>query len=1038
MSNLKSGPIAWMASHHVAANLLMVICLLGGYIFMKDMKQEVFPEFSVDVVQIQVAYPGASPQEIETGIILAIEEAVSGLEGIDFMRSRASEGAAFVNLNALTDIDINKFAQDIQKEVDRIITFPNGAETPSITILSTKRRVVSVAMYGNTSTANLHHLAENLRETFLANEHITQVEITGVPPLEISIEVSQKELRRYNISLNDIAEKLRATSIDLPSGSIKTSGGEILIRMTERREFGKEFGQITVLSDTDGSEVKLADIATIKDAYEDNDYHALYNNKAAVMLDVFRIGDETPTQISKVVHTILAAHEATLPEEIKISILSDRSKIFEQRLDLLLKNSALGLILVLIFLALFLNLKLAFWVMMGIPISFLGSFLILPHLGVSINMISMFAFIIALGIVVDDAIVIGENIYHHRQQGMSPVDAAITGAKEMATPVTFSILTNIVTFLPLAFIPGFMGNIFIVIPVVVISVFLISLLESLFILPGHLNSAKEKDKTKAGHWFHQKQQKFSKGFVRSIDTYFMPALAVVLKFRYLSFIVAIAILVITLSYALSGRMGLTLFPKVESDFSRATILLPYGTHINNTESIVRYAYDKAKEAAGERHNELIKGIFASVGKGGTQNATVYVYLAEPEVREQIMSTDEFTNRWRKAIGNVAGVESILFEADAGGPGSGKALTIELNHRDLSVLEKASAELADALRLYPKVKDVYDGFSPGKQQLDFTINALGKSLGLTPQSIASQVRNAYQGLEVLRQLRGRNELKVKVRLPKSERVSEYSLDELIIQTPQGNEVPLRDVVIIERGRAFTEINRRDGRRVVEVSAEHSPRSEASAVITDLQIATLPNLLKKYPGLQYSLEGSRAEMRKSLGSLIPMFGIAMVAIYMLLAIPFRSYSQPLIILISIPFGIIGAIWGHLIMGYSLSIVSMLGVVALSGIVVNDSLILINYANQLRIKTTASALEVISLAAKQRFRPILITTLTTFGGLFPMILETSRQAKFLIPMALSIGFGLLFATVIILFIVPALYVIFDDIRKFFGSLFNSEKRA
>jgi len=646
----------------------------------------------------------------------------------------------------------------------------------------------------------------------------------------------------------------------------------------------------------------------------------------------------------------------------------------------------------------------------------------------------MFAFIIALGIVVDDAIVIGENIYHHRQQGMTPVDAAITGAKEMATPVTFSILTNIATFLPLAFIPGFMGKIFIVIPVVVVSVFIISLLESLFVLPGHLNSVKEKDATAAGHWFHEKQQKFSQGFVNSIDRFFMPMLAKVLKYRYVSFMIAIGILIVTLSYAFSGRMGLSMFPKTESDFSRATIVLPFGTHIDNTDAITDLAYKKAIEVMGD-DKALIKGIYAEVGKGGTQNARMTVYLAAPEIRETIMSTDEFTNRWRNAIGSVAGVESILLESDAGGPGAGKAITIELNHRDLSILEKASAELANALRQYPKVKDVDDGFSQGKQQLDFTINGLGKSLGLTPQSIASQVRNAYQGLEVLRQLRGRNELKVKVRLPKSERISEYDLDELIIQTPAGKEVPLRDVVSIKRGRAYTEINRRDGRRVVDVSAESTPRSKASEVINDLQLETLPNLLKKYPGLKYSLEGARAEMRKSMSSLGTMFLIAMGAVYALLAIPFRSYSQPLIIVISIPFGIIGAIWGHLLMGYSLSIVSMLGVVALSGIVVNDSLVLINYANQQAKKKIYTTLEVISMAARQRFRPILITTLTTFGGLFPMILETSRQAKFLIPMALSIGFGLLFATIIILFIVPALYLIFDDINRKIASLFKAK---
>ncbi len=1026
---LYRGPIAWMASHHVAANLIMFLCIVGGFFYMQGVKQEVFPQFDLDLVTISVSYPGASPEEIESGILLAIENAVSSLDGIDALTSRATEGLGQVNIEMMNDVDPNRFIQDVQREVDRIVTFPDDAEKPKITLRSMKRKVLAVALYGNASTKSLHYYIEQLRTDLLMDDNISQVEVKGVPPLEISIAIDEYNLRRYNLTLEDIAQKLRSGSIDLPSGSIKTRGGEILIRMHERRDLGKEFGDITLLTSKDGNSIKLRDIAKINDGYEDNDYHALYNNQKAVKLFVFRVGKQTPIKVSQAVHQKLKEFEKHLPEGIHTAILSDRSKIFSQRVDLLLKNSGLGLILVLIFLALFLDIKLAFWVMMGLPISFLGSFLILPHLGVSINMISMFAYIIALGIVVDDAIIIGENIYHHRQQGMPALEAAITGAKEMASPITFSILTNIATFLPLAFMPGVMGKIFAVIPMVIVSVFTISLLESLFVLPGHLASMKQKDRHPFFHWIHSKQQKFSLGFIHFVDKVFMPVLRFALKHRYLTITLAFSILISTLSYAASGRMGFSMFPKVDSDFAKAKIKMPYGVHINKTNEVADYIYRMALKTA-EGHPELIKGIYTSIGYRGAHNASVTVYLADPEVREKIMTTEEFTRQWRKQIGSVIGVESVVLESDSGGPGAGKALTLELIHNNLDVLQKASADLAEILQQYPNSKDVDDGFSPGKQQLDFSVNETGHSLGFTAQSIANQVRHAYQGLEVLRQLRERNEIKVKLRLPKTERESEFRLEEFILKTPQGKEVPLREVVNIERGHAFTEINRRNNHRVVRVSAAVVPRSKATEIVLDLKSEILPKLQQKYPGLRYSFEGSQAEIRKSMGSLIPLFALAIILIYAMLAIPFQSYSQPLIVLVSIPFGIIGAIFGHIIMGYSLSIVSMLGIVALSGIVVNDSLVLIDYANQLKRKNRLkSAIEIMTQAARQRFRPILLTTITTFGGLFPMILETSRQAKFLIPMAVSIAFGLIFATMITLLLIPSLYLAFEDIKNKFN---------
>ena len=1027
------GPVAWMAGHSVAANLVMLACIIGGLLSLNNIRQEVFPEFEIDAISVSVVYPGASPEEVESGIILAIEDAVSGLEGIDEINASAKEGIGTVVINALSGADLQRLTQDIQKEVDRITTFPEDAEKPQVTVISRKRQVISIVLYGAAKENVLHELAEQFRDRLLQDPGITQVELSGVKPMEISIEIAQENLRRYRLSVGQIAQRISDASIDLPGGSIKTGSGEILIRMKERRDYGREFARLPIITTADGSRVQLGDIATIDDGYDESDYYAIYNGKPAIMVEVYSVGRQTPIQVSETVKRHLEQARLELPEGIAAEIRRDTSDEYSQRIDLLLRNSAMGLTLVFVTLALFLELRLAFWVMMGIPIAFLGSFLILPSLGVSLNMISLFAFIIALGIVVDDAIVIGENIYHYRQEGLPPMQAAIKGAREMAMPVTFSILTNIATFMPLLFMPGFMGKIFFMIPLVVITVFLLSLAESLFVLPNHLGHLQRSQRHGIQAWIHHYQQQFSHGFRDWVQHRYGPFLDWVLKHRYLTVAAAFSLLAATLAYALSGRMGMTLFPKTEADYAQVTLVLPFGTPMEKTEAVAQHLMTTARQVADRlpQGHELLRGIFAEIGTVdhqqtlGSHLASIRAYLAPPEVREKIMSTDEFTNLWRDAAGELAGLDSILFESDAGGPGSGSAITIELNHRDIDVLERASKQLADALRAYPIVNDVDDGFSAGKEQLDFSLLPEGKSLGLTAQNVARQVRNAFYGAEVLRQQRGRNEIKVMVRLPEAERISEQNVEDLMLWTPAATEIPLRQAVHIERGRAYTEINRRNGRRNIQVKAGVTPRSKAGEILNDLEATELPRLMAEFPGLRYSFQGSQAEMAESIGSLKISFVFAVLAIYAMLAIPFQSYVLPFIVIVSIPFGIIGAIFGHLLMGFDLSILSMLGIVALSGIVVNDSLVLINYANELQASSGKTPRQIIKTASIQRFRPILLTTLTTFCGLMPMILETSRQARMLVPMAISIGFGVLFATLITLILIPALYLVVNDIR-------------
>jgi len=1015
------GPIGWMARHAVTANLLMVVLLVGGFLWGGKIKQELFPEFELDVVNVSMAYPGASPEEVERAIILAVEEAVEGLEDVKEITSSANEGSGNIRIEMIEGGDINRFAQDIKNEVDRITSFPEETEEPTVAIAERKRAVLSLALYGEQSDWVLRQTAEDIRDKLLLDPEIAQVDLSGVRDFEISIEISQETLRTYNLTLDEVANRIATTSVELPGGAIKTGGGDVLVRMKERRYYGNEFAKIPIITSNDGTEILLEDIAKIKDDFEETDSFATFNGKPSIMIEVYRIGDQTPITVSDAVRNKMTSISLNLAPGLSMDIIRDRSDIYRQRLNLMLRNGFIGLGLVFILLAVFLEARLAFWVSLGIPISFLGSLLILSPLGASINMITMFAFIITLGIVVDDAIVAGENIYHYRQEGLPWINSAVRGAREIAMPVTFSVLTNMVAFMPMLFIPGVMGKIFKHIPFVVISVFAISLIESLFILPAHLGHQKEKQSTGLLGWIQKRQHVFSAQFSRFIRMRYGPLLRFVLSNRYITLFLGIAILILTIGYIQSGRMGFELFPKVESDFSQATTVLPYGTAVQKTLDIQQKVVSAAKEVAEKNGGDnLVKGIFARIAENQSE---IRVYLTDPDIRP--ISTAEFTNQWRKTAGTPIGIQSIKFESDVGGPGRGSAITLELRHNDLEVLKEASAELADSLSYFPNVSDIDDGFAPGKQQVDFQVKPEARSLGLSSREIAKQIRNAYYGSEVLRQLRGKNEVKVMVRLPLDERLSEYHLEEMILRTASGKEIPLRQALTFNRGRAYTSIDRRNAQRIVTVSADVRPRSKAGQIIKSLKAEMLLKLQENYPGLSYSFEGRQADMSESMDSLVYGLLMALIVIYAMLAIPFNSYIQPIIVMACVPFGIVGAVIGHLLMGYSLSVMSMFGVVALSGVVINDSLVMIHFANKRR-RDGKISLEAIHDAGIQRFRPIMLTTLTTFGGLSPMIFETSRQAKFLIPMAISLGFGIVFATAITLILVPSLYMIIADIKK------------
>ncbi|MDT7043160.1 efflux RND transporter permease subunit [Candidatus Nitronereus thalassa] len=1029
-----SGPIAWMARHTVAANLVMLMFILGGLLVSTQIKQEVFPQFEVDVIRVSVAYPGASPEEVEQGIVLSIEDAVRGLDGVKEVTATANEGKASIEIELLTGANTNSVLQDVNNEIDSIQSFPELAEEPIISLVEVRHQVLTVMVYGDQEEQTLRDVAERIRDELLQRPGITLVELAVARPREISIEVPQQHLRSYGLTLNQIAREIGEAAIELPGGGVKTTSGEVLLRTQERRDFGREYAGIPIASTPDGATITVGDIATIKDGFEDTDEIAFYNGQRAILVNVFRVGHETPQSVSNNVYAYLDELRPELPEGLRVDIWGDQSEIYRDRMQLLLKNAFLGLILVLLLLGFFLDLRLAFWVTMGIPTSIIGAFLFIPLTDASINMISLFAFIITLGIIVDDAVMAGEIVYQKREQGMPFLQAAISGAQEIAGPITFAVLTNVAAFLPLFFVPGTMGNFMRQIPAVVVAVFFVSLIESLFVLPAHLAGTREA--SPLWNVLDRPRLKFSQALHSFIHERYQPFLRLVLTFRYLTVSIGLALLILAIGTVAGGHIPFSFIPGIDSELVMAQATLPYGTPMEYSREVLQRLQQGAN-ATVEQHGgkDILRGIFGQIGSAlprvgpadappglaGSHLVGMMVYLVPADKRD--FSGADFSNDWRAAIGTIPGLESLTFKSETG-PTGGAPIDIQLTHRSRPILETAAKELAEALSHYAGVTDIDDGVSLGKPQRSFRIKPEGRSLGLNATQLAQQVRGAFYGVEALRQQRGRNEVKVMVRLPEEERRSYFTVEHLILLTKEGGEIPLAEAAEIESGHAYTEIKRRDGRRVVAVTGDVDDQlANANTIIAELTANELDALIQKYPGLNYSLEGEQASQQESLSALAVGFALAMLLIYGLLAIPFRSYIQPLIVMLSIPFGIIGAVAGHFLLGYGLSIISLFGIIALAGVVVNDSLVLIVATNQLRDEKHIPLIEAIVQGAMRRFRPIVLTSLTTFFGLAPMIFETALQARFIIPMAISLGFGILFGTVIILTIVPSVYLIVED---------------
>ncbi len=1017
------GLIGRFVRDRVTPNVLMFGLIIGGVVMSMRVKQEVFPEFSLDAVSVSVSYPGASPEEIERGILLSIEEAIRGIEGIDELTSQAAEGRGTVRAELLRGVDQQRVFQDIQQEVSRIRTFPLEAERPIVNLEARRREVLDLQIYGDAPEGVLRELAERVRDRLLQHGGITQVDLAGVRSPEIHVEVPAARLRELNLTLDDVARRIRDNAVEVPGGSIETEGGEMLLRVRERRDWAREFAELPIVTTSAGVSVRLDDIADVREGFENRDLSATFNGLPAAGLEVYRVGDETPIGVSRAVRQALQEIEPDLPEGIHTAINRDSSEIYGQRLDLLVRNGLSGLVVVLVLLGLFLDLRLAFWVTFGIPIAFLGAMLVIPMFDVTINMMSLFAFIIALGIVVDDAIVTGENVYGFRQGGMNPIEASIVGAREVVWPVGAAVFTNIVAFLPILFMPGTLGKTWYAIPIVVSSVFAVSWLETFFVLPHHLAHSGIGYRNPLLRVIARFQGAFARVFDWFVQHPYRSLLRTAVRFRYLTIAIMAATLFGGIAWAMSGRLGFVLMPKVEADRSVATARLPFGSPAEAAIAVRDRLVAAAQEIVAKNGGETLStGIHAEADEDQIE---VNVYLTPPGVRP--MNTRDFTAAWRAATGELIGVEVVKFEFDRGGPGSGAAVTVELSHRDDEVLSRASRSLATSLGEFSAARDVDDGYRPGKRQLDFTLKPEARTLGLTSADIARQVRGSFQGAEALRQQRGRDEVRVLVRLPEAERARESSIESFVVNVPGGGEAALREIADIDADRAYTTIDRRDGRRTLTVTADVVPASETQRILDELTSEVLPRLQADHPGLVWSFQGRQAETRESLDSLFGSYAIVLLILFVTLAIQFKSYIQPLIVMVAVPFGIVGAVFGHALMGYELSMISIMGVMALSGVVVSGSLVVVDFANRNHRAGMATDQAVIE-AGVRRFRPILLTTLTTFGGLAPMIFETSRQARFIIPMAISLGYGILFATAITLVLVPALYKAVDDGSRLF----------
>ncbi len=1023
--------IAWFARNHVAANLLLITIVMAGLFSLSTrIPLEVFPSIATDSISVSVSLRGATPEDVEQGISIRIEEAVQDLEGVEEISSRSREGSSSVNIEVTSGYDPREMLADIKSRVDEINTFPADAEKPVISLATRKHDVITVTVTSIYSEKETREYAEKVLADLLSIPDITQVELKGVRDYEISIEVPQNKLRQYDLTIAQISAAISNSSADISAGNLKTRGGDILLRSKGQAYRKDEFERIAIKTNTDGSIIRLGEIALISDGFEESPLRARFNGKKAAFLDVSRIGQQSAIDVADAVRKYINEQQSTLPVGVELSFWDDNSQIVKNRIATLTTSALQGGILVLALLTLFLRPSIAFWVFIGIPVSFMGAFIMMPFFGVTLNIMSLFAFILVLGIVVDDAIVTGENIYTHLKTAESGEEAAIKGAQEVAIPVTFGVLTTVAAFLPLAFIEGNRGALFAQIPVIVIPVLIFSLIESKFVLPSHLKNIKLRS-TKQSK-FSKMQQGFADGFERAIIRFYQPLLKLALDRKSATLAGFIAMFLVILALIMSGWSKFVFFPRIPSETVRASLTLPAGTPFEVTNKYIMKMEEKAellkeKYIDPSTNKSVIINILArSGGRGGTTNqGSVRFEITPPESRELAITSSELVREWRELIGPIPGAETITFRAEIGR--SSDPIHVQFRANSLTTLEEISDKVKLHLAMYPTVFDIADSLSDGKEELQIELTEQGKALGLSRVSISQQVRESFFGSQVQRIQRGRDDVRVMVRLPLNERRTMADLEGILVKIPSGGSVPLSHVAKFLPGKSPSTISRIDRFRTAYVSADVEKSNTNMTVLQADLKAYLDVLILQYPDVTYALEGEAKEQRESFGSLGWALLFVFFIIYALLAIPFKSYIQPIIVMSIIPFGMIGAVVGHWIMGMSLTIMSILGMLALIGVVVNDSLVLVDFINK-KCNEGCEVMTAVLTAGAARFRPVLLTSLTTFIGLMPLLFEQSTQAQFLIPMAVSLGFGILFATFITLILVPVNYLIVEQIKAFF----------
>lgn len=1097
--------IAWFGNNHVAANLLMGLIIMGGLVTLPQMPKKSFPDIDIPIINVKVPYLGAAPEEAELGVCIRIEEELEGIEGVKEIRSSAMEGMCSVSVELYEDADEAKALDDVKNRVDAIDTFPDETEKPIVNLVTPERSVLSLAITGPADERALKELANQVRDDLVQLPGLTQAEVQNTRDYEISIEVSESSLRRNGLSFDQVAQAVRSGSLDLPGGSIKTAAGEILLRTQGQAYIGEEFENLVVTTRADGTRVYLKEVADVVDGFADTDQNLTFNGEPAALIRVGRIGNQDLQQIAEAVKRYIKDEIHRYPEGTELTVWNDDSKILTDRLSTLLDSGRQGFLMVLLVLALFLRPRLAFWVSVGVPVAFMGALFLANVIGISINAISLFGFILVLGILVDDAIVVGENVHSRHQQGAPPLAGAIEGAQRVTIPVTFGVLTTVAAFLPLIFGVGFMGQVMSVMAGTVICCLVFSLIESQMILPTHLGHSRvESPSAEVGlmlipivgilllgfadglrtyiayaiaalsvfaalHYaglFSRiaervlaAQSRFAESFERLIDTRFRGAVTACMHHRYVTAAIAVVALMSAVAILASGRLPFSFFPPLASDQVIASLTMPLGTSAHATQAGIDQL-ERSAQALQERLKDEyadappVAHIMSALGghpssnngppssQSGTNSNTASSHLGEVVIQlspseNRAIKTRAVADLWRELNGPITDAVELKFNSSLFS--AGNDIDIQLEGSNVEELRVIAEQLRLKLAEYPGVVDITDSFRSGKQELKLDILPAGEALGLSLGDLARQVRQAFYGEEAQRIQRGRDDIRVMVRYTGDERRTLSALGEMRIRTPQGSEVPFSTIAQASLGRGFSTIRRSDGRRVVNVVADvDRTQITANEVLADLRAGPMQQLMAPFPRVTYSLEGAQADQSESIAALGPMYLIAMFVIFALLAVPLKSYSLPLIIMSVIPFAFTGAIWGHLIMKQlglvsGLAMMSILGVTAASGVVVNSSLVLVHRVNQLRADGE-SLFDSVIHASVSRCRPIVLTSVTTFVGLLPLMLNKSVQAQFLVPMAVSLSFGVMFATVVTLMVVPSGYLILDDIQALFS---RGEKR-